>query len=235
VYRKNGAAIAAVLLFLIAASSVQGEEPATKADEAKARTDRSSVRGDEPTPKSDGSTSRTDVSSVREGESAPVKAEGEFGKGSWTLQFSGMYAHELYPNDHVHPVVGTVSVGYFFNDQLSMNLELPYYYVFQKGDDANAVGLNLLLREHFWKHDRWTLYAELEGGLFEADRRVPPAGTDFNFTGEFGLGATYHLCTNLHLMGGVRFFHLSNARLEGLHRNPDINSLAGYVGLMFVY
>jgi Lipid A 3-O-deacylase (PagL) len=60
-----------------------------------------------------------------------------------------------------------------------------------------------------------------------------PDGTNFNFTPQFGLGATYQLSDNTFLIGGARLFHLSNAGIDpGV--NPSINlAIEGYVGLLF--
>jgi hypothetical protein len=46
------------------------------------------------------------------------------------------------------------------------------------------------------------------------------------------VGATYQLRDNLYLFGGARYFHLSNAALEGPERNPSINGIEGYFGVM---
>jgi opacity protein-like surface antigen len=162
--------------------------------------------------------------------SKPDRAQGDFREGTWTLSLSQAAG----AGDNVYPVTTTFGVGYFLNDHFSVNFELPYYYMFEKGDDANAVGFNLLLRDHFWQRDRCTLYWDVAGGLLEADRRVPTGGTDYNWTFRAGLGATYRLRENLHAFAGLRYFHLSNGRLEGVDRNPDFNVVEGYIGLMFL-
>ena len=36
-------------------------------------------------------------------------------------------------------------------------------------------------------------------------------------------------------MAGVRYFHLSNAHLEGPRRNPSINGLEGFLGVMWTF
>ena len=48
-------------------------------------------------------------------------------------------------------------------------------------------------------------------------------------------GTTYPLKDNLHLLTGVRYFHLSNARIEGNSRNPSINGVEGFLGLMWTF
>ena len=71
--------------------------------------------------------------------------------------------------------------------------------------------------------------------MMEANHRVPPTGTDFNFTIQTGLGATVNLWDNVELLSGIRYLHLSNAHQEGPNRNPSINAAAVYVGLMFKF
>ena len=48
-----------------------------------------------------------------------------------------------------------------------------------------------------------------------------------------GIGLTYKLDESTYLFGGARYFHLSNARLEGIEHNPQMNGVEFYVGLMF--
>jgi hypothetical protein len=48
-----------------------------------------------------------------------------------------------------------------------------------------------------------------------------------------GLGATVPIADKLDFIGGVRFFHLSNANMHGRDENPAINGVQGYVGLMW--
>ncbi|HEX2972784.1 MAG TPA: acyloxyacyl hydrolase, partial [Tepidisphaeraceae bacterium] len=98
-----------------------------------------------------------------------------------------------------------------------------------------GAGFSLLLRWHFLKVDRFSLYAEGSAGLVELDTDFPYGGTRFNFVERAGLGATYELMDDLHLMGGVRWFHLSNADLDGAERNPAFDALEYYGGLMFTF
>jgi hypothetical protein len=64
-----------------------------------------------------------------------------------------------------------------------------------------------------------------------ASNPVPHEGTDFNFTTRVGLGATHRLNHNTHLIGGARWFHLSNARIHGGDQNPSINGVEWHLGL----
>ena len=68
--------------------------------------------------------------------------------------------------------------------------------------------------------------------MIESSHRIPPAGTDFNFFFKTGVGATVQLWDKTDLIAGVRYLHISNAHLEGPQRNPSLNAVEGYVGLL---
>jgi hypothetical protein len=46
---------------------------------------------------------------------------------------------------------------------------------------------------------------------------------------------SYELRDGMYFMGGARYWHLSNAKMEGDLRNPSINGVEGYVGLMWTW
>jgi opacity protein-like surface antigen len=128
-----------------------------------------------------------------------------------------------------------VGVGYNPLPQLSLNVEVAAYGVFQDGENAGAGEARLMLRHHFFVKERWTAFADVGFGAFEASERVPEGGTRFNFVFRSGLGVSYELRDGMYLMGGARYWHLSNAKMEGDLRNPSINGVEGYVGLMWTW
>ncbi len=158
----------------------------------------------------------------------------QFQKGDWSFQTYGGYWNELGSGDQ-EAVFGTVGVGYYFVDNMSLNAEFTGMGVWQPGDDAVAGELHLLLRHHLFKNDRWSFFLDVGMGVFEADEEMPAGGTRFNFTTQTGPGLTYRLSDNLNLMIGGRFLHLSNAQIEGAVHNPSINAAVGYVGLIYTF
>jgi hypothetical protein len=128
---------------------------------------------------------------------------------------------------------GTAALGYYFVDNVSLSAELSGYDIRQDGEVAYAGQVALMLRQHFYTHGPLTIFADVGSGLFEANRDVPSGGTRFNFTFRTGLGATWRIGDHTHLVGGVHYFHLSNARLWGAQRNPSINAVEGYFGVMW--
>lgn len=171
--------------------------------------------------------------------SAPAARADEgsvFQKGDWTVQVYGAYFDDVTPSDE-RIASGTAGVGYFFRDDWSINLELAGYDLDARngGDDAAGGAVNLALRWHFLQRGRFTLFLEGSAGLLYADRKFPPGGTHFNYPLQAGLGATFRLNENVHLLGAFRYLHISNANVHGIDENPSIDSLGGYVGVMFAW
>jgi hypothetical protein len=156
-----------------------------------------------------------------------------FPKGTWDIQAAGSFAWEFYPYDHEKIATGSVGVGYYLADNFAASLTVPVSHVRQYTHDATMAGLDLTLRYHFLQQDRFTLFGDLTGGLAQANHIVPPGGTYFNFTAQLGLGTTWRLSDQLYLVGGVHYFHLSNAAIRGINHNPDLNAYQPYLGVMF--
>lgn len=153
-----------------------------------------------------------------------------FPQGTWTMQTYG----SAVLGDAQPIVSGAFGGGYFAWNDISVNLDAYGYGVFNNSPDTGAIGMSLGLRNHHFHRDRWTIFSDVSGGVFEAFQTdVPPGGTRFNFTLRAGLGGTYEIKDNLHLIGGVRYFHLSNARIEGHEHNPNLNGVEVYMGLMW--
>jgi len=129
--------------------------------------------------------------------------------------------------------LGTAGVGlsWFFLDDLSIDIELMGIGVSQDGDDAAGFNPNLMFRWHFLPRQTWSLYADGGCGLVIATEEVPDGGSNFNFTPQIGFGATYEIGVNTRLMAGVRWYHISNARLS--EDNPGRDSLMVYAGVSF--
>jgi hypothetical protein len=154
-----------------------------------------------------------------------------FPKGTLSLTSYGAYTRNL-TGEKAVMASGTVGVGYYVFDNVSLNAEFGAFHNGQDGPDATISSLNLLLRQHLFHQGRFSLFIDAGGAVSIADTRTPPTGTYYNYMEETGIGSTFQLKDNLHLIGGVRYFHLSNARLEGPIHNPSINGMQGYLGLM---
>jgi lipid A 3-O-deacylase len=128
------------------------------------------------------------------------------------------------------------SIGHFIAPDVEVLGELGAWYYAQPGDDAVGINPNFVLRWHFYNKDAWTLYADAGIGLLLASSDVPEGGTSFDFTPRAGLGLTRALDdrgTRLQL--GVRWAHVSNARITGNDDNVGLDSVMLYVGVIFPF
>lgn len=125
----------------------------------------------------------------------------------------------------------------FLVDDVEFSAELNAWYFNQSG--PNAVGLNpaILFRWHFYNEGPWTLFGDIGIGVLLATDSVPRDGTVFNFTPRVGVGFTRELdeLTQTRLQVGLRWHHVSNARLLGEGDNPSRDGLLLYAGLQFPF
>lgn len=176
---------------------------------------------------------------------APLEgsAGGGFEKGSWTFQAYGGYVNDLGPYD-VEMGFASVGVGYYLIDNISLSAEVSGYGISQpegqgeeegKGGNAVAGGAGVVFRHHVFNFNggETSLFIDVAASLFEASERVPAEGTQWNYATQTGLGIVHGSGPGPNLLLGVRFFHLSNADMHGNDRNPALNGVSGYVGVMF--
>jgi hypothetical protein len=161
-----------------------------------------------------------------------LAAEGEFAKGSWGLELTGAYITPIrFSDDKFYNV--NLAGSYYLVDNLAIGAEIQGYYVDQPDEDAIAGGVGVLGRWHFFARDAFSLFIDGGGGVIYADPEVPEFGTHFNFTGKGGLGATIRLRDDLNLIGGARYFHLSNGNIHGRDQNPSFDGVQFWMGLMW--
>ena len=155
-----------------------------------------------------------------------------FPKGTKSFAAYGSYL-KSFDGQEAKMGAGTVGVGYYIFDNFSLNLEAAGYYDNQPVRNAVITAADLSIRHHLFHSGRFSFFGEGVVGITYADHRAPASGTYYNYMVEPGIGATFQLHDNVNLMAGVRYFHLSNARLEGPNRNPSINATQVYIGLLF--
>jgi lipid A 3-O-deacylase len=121
-------------------------------------------------------------------------------------------------------------------------LEASVWYFHERLDSSDRFGLNtsMVFRWHFLNDpepsDRWSVFGDAGIGVLATTNNVPPGGTGLNFTPRFGVGGTYRLGdTPVRLIGGVRWHHISNARIHGERRNPSRDAAMFYVGVIFPF
>lgn len=161
-----------------------------------------------------------------------------FPKGTWTSQFHGAYYHAFADDEEI--VNAAASIGYYFDDKHVVRFELDGYRFDEEGgsgdaEDSLGTGFNLGLRYHFLEYERFSMFVDGIVGAQYSRRNFPEGGTHFNFNEQLGLGISYRLHDNLHLISGCRYMHISNARIRGEDENPGFDSLGGYFGVMFTF
>ncbi len=140
---------------------------------------------------------------------------GKAGSAWWT--FGGGAAFDF---DDAVDYNGHVAFTYFLVDQFEAGVELAGWYLDQ---DDDAVGINpvLLFRWHLIARERWTFYLDAGIGVLFSTDSVPEGGTHLNFTPRVGVGITHALGdSGTRLQLGVRWHHISNARITGDRDNP---------------
>lgn len=175
---------------------------------------------------------------------ADADAPSMFPKGTWDLQFYGTYLESIRDSNNGNVATAVAAAGYYFGERHSFRMEVVGYGLDNKAspftpegaaDDAIALGANIGLRYQFLEHQRLTLFVEGYAGFFYGHRDFPEEGTHFNFNQQFGLGATFRLGENVHLVGGARYMHISNAQIRGQDENPSFDGIGGYAGLLFTF
>ena len=160
------------------------------------------------------------------------EAGDDFKLGTWAVEVDASYITPIrFSRDKFYE--GSFLASYYFGDDVSIGAEIQGYYVDQPEKDAAILGGGPYLRWHFYEAERFSLFADVGIGATIADRAVPAGGTHFNWTGKGGVGATVELRHGVHLVGGSRFFHISNGNLHGRDQNPSQDGIQGYVGVMF--
>ena len=156
-----------------------------------------------------------------------------FDAGSVSLNFiGGAYLESFGGNDETL-TFGGIDLEYFCFDDVAFTVEALGYAVDQVDPDAAAFGFSLGTRWYFWKpSDSLGVFVEGAVGLTESDARLPtPNGTHFNFTALAGIGAKAQLTDRISLIAAGRYFHLSNANMQGDERNPSIDAFGGFAGI----
>jgi hypothetical protein len=158
-----------------------------------------------------------------------------FAKGTWTVQAEASYTTSIrYSVEEI--ASGGVGVGYYVFDNHCLTLMANGFHVNQAFDrSAEAGSVTIMGRWHVFNPGRFTFYLDGGGGYSWANEAVPIGGTTYNFNARIGPGLGYRLDDNIYLMGGARYFHLSNAQQHGREKNPSYDGVEFYVGMLFAF
>ena len=166
--------------------------------------------------------------------STPPVSGDPLARHGWHLDLTVHSAFEVanYNGNHEEMFGEFAGFTYGIREGLAIRVAAPLYYVWQRGTDSYLFGVTGGLRGRLVKKPRWSAFWEFEVGASEADTYVPPRGTRFNYLAIGGGGVTVQIRPGIHLLGGLRFVHLSNNSLAGRSRNPDIEALGPTVGVL---
>lgn len=149
--------------------------------------------------------------------------------GSRTFSFGASYIAGI--DERADIGSADVSFDQFVMKNFSLGLQATALGVSQEGDDAFGVSLAVDFRHHPFTWPGGSVYVDGLFGPVETSARVPAGGTRFNFISRIGPGVMLKIDEAEYLMVGARYWHLSNAQIEGVHRNPAINGVQVYFNI----
>lgn len=168
---------------------------------------------------------------TRAQESSDIHPGASFSEERWAVSLMASGAVDV-TNRDVAMLGPAIGLTYDLTESFTAVVELGGLHVWQD-DDTNAIAGNLLLRQYLFEAGSTRVFAEFGGGVFRAGERVPEEGTHFNTTIQVGIGLLYPIADDIAFVGGIRYYHLSNARRRGGDRNPSLNGPALFVGVQF--
>jgi lipid A 3-O-deacylase len=164
-------------------------------------------------------------------------------EGSWWWSVGGGVAHDFGESYDInlHGAVAT-----FIVQDVEFRMELGLWSFHQEGDDAIGLNPNMVFRWHIVNRQTWTFYVDAGIGVLVASDDVPAervvdgdseTGTPFAFMPRAGAGFTIRLDEQnaSRLEMGLRWAHISNARIFGDDDNPARDGVMVYVGLTYPF
>ena len=158
----------------------------------------------------------------------------DFREGTWAWEAGVSYIHPIrfseskFYNAHA-------AASYYFGNDVALGGFVEGYYADQVYEDTAIVGAGVQFRWHFLEAEKFSLFFDGGIGFTLAEEEVPEGGTHFNYTPRGGGGVTVELDEGVHLIGAVRFWHISNGNLYGRDENPSQDGVQYYVGVMFTF
>ena len=160
---------------------------------------------------------------------------GLFASNGWNVELSGQFLVEAWDLNVSKESLfgGTVGLGHAFAERWQVNAELAVLRVSQDTSyDVLLPAVSGIVRWRAYQDGPVSVFLEIGPGVSYASDEVPAGGTRFNFVLQAGGGMTYRLVPCVNLVGGLRWLHVSNNGLNGRDKNPDIQALGMYLGLV---
>ncbi|HZW09759.1 MAG TPA: acyloxyacyl hydrolase [Phycisphaerales bacterium] len=148
-------------------------------------------------------------------------------EGTQWILFGGGAAYDLQDSTDLN--VNAAYSVFLIND-VEWLLELGAWYHAQEGDDAASLNPVMEFRWHFFNNGDTSVFLNGGIGVLFATDEVPDTGTGFDFTPRAGIGMTQRIGRGgSRLIAGLRWHHISNARINGEDRNPSRDAPMVYV------
>lgn len=162
-------------------------------------------------------------------DAGPPRAYGDEGT-TWLTVGAGWAPDFADENDfNLH-----VAWSKFLVKDVEFGLEGAAWYFDQSGDDALGLSACMIFRWHFVNTGVWTAYADVGVGAVASTDDVPDGGSSLNFHPRAGIGVTRKLDdSGTRLQVGVRWHHISNARIFGDGDNPARDRAMFHAALIF--
>lgn len=183
-------------------------------------------------PRLDAEEVRFDLQSRGEPASEPAQVFGQAGHTRLTIG-TGI-AFEFEDDDDSTDFNLNIAWSRFLVDDWEFRVELGAWYFDQDPDPTWGINPNVIIRWHFINTDPWSVYADAGIGLLFAADDVPSGGSSVDFMPRAGFGVTHRINPRGdRLEFGVRWHHISNARVVGDSNNPDRDGAMFYAGFSF--
>lgn len=161
-------------------------------------------------------------------------------EGATRLNLQSAVAYDFSDAVDLNPI--NVGLSHFIVDSVEIGFEVGAWYFLQDDEDAGGISTHLLFRFHLLdstmfaadptNDPTWSAFADLGIGLLGTTSDVPAGGTSFNFMPRIGAGFNYHLGPgDTWLTLGLRWHHISNARLISQDNNPARDGLLFFAGI----
>lgn len=168
---------------------------------------------------------------------APAGAAARYGMpGQWWLGVGGGVG--IGQTDGEGAVDGrfTLTTSLFLVENFEFLMDWSLWGYTQDGPDTFGASWSFLFRLHFPfdEDNRTTVFVDGGVGIMGSLEEVPDHGTNVNFLPTIGVGLSHQLGDGpARIVGGVRWHHISNARIDGEENNPSRDGAMFYLAYTF--
>ncbi|MBI3265139.1 MAG: acyloxyacyl hydrolase [Acidobacteria bacterium] len=169
---------------------------------------------------------------------AAGEGQGPFDTQVTSIQFAGTMLVEAWDKNGSSETLGggTITLGRAFRGHSMAMLEAIFLRVSEDGlPDPYLAGFSLVLRRRVYEAGPASVFVEGGPGISFADAPTPAGGTRVNYLIQTGFGTMVQVSPGTHVVLGARYLHVSNNSLAGRNRNPDIQTVGGYLGVILRY